>query len=179
MVCDICSKNEATVHLTEIINNEVTKLHLCENCAREKASEMEEHFGLADLLGGLADFGVQVEPGEMSKLKCPNCGFTYMDFKKIGRLGCGECYDAFKKNLAPLLKRIHGSDQHYGKAPLKAQKAVKVRDDIQGLRTRLQKAVEMEEFEEAAKIRDQIKELEKKITKKKENSNNEDRRTAK
>jgi len=170
MVCDICGKNETTVHLTEIINNEVTKLHLCENCAREKASEMEEHFGLADLLGGMADFGVQAEPEEMSRLKCSNCGFTYMDFKKIGRLGCGECYEAFKKNLAPLLKRIHGSEQHYGKAPIKAQKAVKVRDDIQGLRARLHKAVEMEEFEEAAKIRDQIKGLEKNMDKKKENN---------
>jgi protein arginine kinase activator len=166
MLCDICGKNEATVHLTEIINNEVTKLHLCEECAKEKASEMEEHFGLAELLAGLADFGTQVEPGEMTRLKCQNCGFTYMDFKKIGRLGCGDCYDAFKKNLTPLLKRIHGSDQHYGKAPAKAQKAVKVRDDIQDLKNRLQKSVELEEFEEAARLRDQIKELEKKAHKK-------------
>jgi len=165
MLCDICGKNEATVHLTEIINNEVTKLHLCEECAKQKASEMEEHFGLADILAGLADFGGQLESDEMTKLKCLNCGFTYMDFKKIGRFGCGECYDAFKKNLAPLLKRIHGSDQHYGKAPSKAQKIVKVRDDIQELKARLQKAVEMEEFEEAAKLRDQIKELEKKVRK--------------
>jgi len=176
MLCDICGKSEATVHLTEIVNNEVTKLHLCEECAKQKASEMEEHFGLADLLTGLADFGGQLESDETAKLKCPNCGFTYMDFKKIGRLGCGECYDAFKKNLSPLLKRIHGcSDQHYGKAPPKAQKAVKVRDDIQELKGRLQKAVEMEEFEEAAKLRDQIKELEKKMEKKKDSKNKEGR----
>ncbi|MCM8782189.1 MAG: excinuclease ABC subunit B, partial [Candidatus Omnitrophica bacterium] len=85
MLCDICGKNEATVHLTEIINNEISKLHLCEECAKEKAYEMEEHFGLAELLGGLADFGVTLESQEMTKLKCHNCGFTYMDFKKIGR----------------------------------------------------------------------------------------------
>lgn len=166
MLCDICGKNEATVHLTEIVNNEITKLHLCEDCAREKAYEMEEHFGLAELLGGLADFGTKFESEDITKLKCPNCGFTYMDFKKIGRLGCGECYETFKKNLAPLLKRIHGSDQHYGKAPLKAQKVVKVRDDIQELKSRLQKAIQLEEFEDAAKLRDQIKELEKKMDKK-------------
>lgn len=168
MLCDICGKSEATVHLTEIVNKEVTKLHLCETCARSKASEMEEHFGLAELLGGLADFGVQLESEEVKKMKCPNCGFTYMDFKKIGRLGCGECYDTFSKNLTPLLKRIHGADQHYGKAPLKAKKIVKVRDDIQELKTLLQAAIHREEFEEAAKLRDQIKELEKKMEKKKE-----------
>jgi len=171
MVCDICGKNEATVHLTEIINNEVTKLHLCEECARAKASEMEEHFGLAELLGGLADFGTQLESGEMTKLKCPNCGFTYMDFKKVGRLGCGECYDAFRKNLTPLLKRIHGSEQHYGKAPIKAQKVVKVRDDIQELKALLEKAIMMEEFEEAARLRDQIKELERKMERKRTEKN--------
>ena len=165
MVCDICSKKEATVHLTEIINSEVTKLHLCEGCAKEKASEMEEHFGLAELLGGLADFGVKLESDQMAKIKCQSCGFSYMDFKKVGRLGCGECYEAFGKNLTPLLKRIHGSEQHYGKAPSKAKKAVKVRDDIQGLKAGLHKAIQMEEFEEAAKLRDQIKELEKKMNK--------------
>lgn len=166
MVCDICAKNEATVHLTEIINNEVTKLHLCEECATKKASEMEEHFGLAELLAGLADFGVKLESDEVSKLKCHNCGFGYMDFKKIGRLGCGECYDTFKKGMTPLLKRLHGADQHYGKAPLKAQKVIKVRDNIQELKSRLQKAVQMEEFEEAARLRDEIKELEKRMDKK-------------
>ncbi|MDD5449456.1 MAG: UvrB/UvrC motif-containing protein [Candidatus Omnitrophica bacterium] len=173
MLCDICGKNEATVHLTEIINNEVTKLHLCEECAKDKASEMEEHFGLAELLAGLADFGGKLESDEMTKLKCPNCGFTYMDFKKIGRLGCSECYTAFKKNLAPLLKRIHGADQHYGKAPIKAQKAAKVRDDAQALRASLQKAIELEEFEEAAKLRDQIKELEKKLENKRNKEGNQ------
>ena len=55
MRCDACKIRDATVHLTEIINNKVTKLHLCEQCAREKSQEMEEHFGLADLLSGLAD----------------------------------------------------------------------------------------------------------------------------
>jgi len=168
MQCDVCSKNEATVHLTEIVNNEVTKLHLCEQCARNKASEMEEHFGLAELLAGLADFGVQVESDEISKHKCPNCGFTYMDFKKVGRLGCSECYESFKKNITPLLKRIHGSDQHFGKAPAKAKKQVKIRDDIQDLKEKLQKAIQLEEFEEAAKLRDQIKDIEQKTSKKKE-----------
>jgi protein arginine kinase activator len=167
MLCDICGKNEATVHLTEIINNAVTKLHLCEECARNKASQMEEQFGLAELLGGLADFGLQIESEDMARLKCSNCGFTYMDFKKVGRLGCSECYDAFQKNLTPLLRRIHGSDQHYGKAPIKAKTAVKVRDDMQELKARLAKAVQMEAFEEAAKLRDQIRELEKKIDRKK------------
>src|SRR3989338_413061 len=125
MLCEICGRKEATVHLTEIVNEKVTKLHLCEDCAREKGSEMEEHFGLNDLLAGLADLGATIEPEMMETIKCPSCGFTYHEFKKVGRLGCGACYESFKKHLVPLLKRIPGSDRHVGKVPLMVGKTVK------------------------------------------------------
>lgn len=161
MLCEICGKKEATVHLTEIVNDKMTKLHLCEECAKEKGSEMEEHFGLNDLLAGLADLGATIEPEMMETIKCPACGFTYQDFKKVGRLGCGECYEAFKKHLAPLLKRIHGADRHVGKVPLMVGKTVKDTRTLQELKMRLEKAIQTEEFEEAARLRDQIKELEK------------------
>jgi protein arginine kinase activator len=111
---------------------------------------------------------------------------TFKDFKKLGRLGCGECYGAFRSFLGPLLKRIHGSNLHCGKAPVsrigkvlrrrvEARDARQVsgagreavsappapKDPVAALRIRLQKAVEAEAYEEAARLRDQIKELEK------------------
>ncbi len=162
MLCDICGKKEATVHLTEIINDKVTKLHLCEDCARDKGAEMEEHFGLSDLLAGLSDMGAPLEPEAVETIKCSNCGFTYQDFRKIGRLGCGECYESFKKQLAPLLKRIHGSDRHVGKIPLRIGKTAKDTKTLQELKMNMEKAIQMEEFEEAAKLRDKIREFEKK-----------------
>ena len=162
MLCDICGKNPATVHLTEIVDNQMTELHLCEECAREKSQQMEQQFGLSDLLAGLAEFGKPSKETEAVSVKCPKCGLTYADFKKIGRLGCGDCYITFKKYLGPLLKRIHGSNQHVGKSPLKVPKVLKKKIDLQELRNRLQKLIEQEAFEEAAKMRDQIKELEKK-----------------
>lgn len=162
MLCDICGKNLATVHLTEIIEDQMNELHLCEECARQKSEQMEQQFGLSDLLAGMAEIGKPSKEAETEILKCANCGLAYADFKKIGRLGCGECYTAFKKYLRPLLKRIHGSNQHVGKSPVKVTKAVKKRTDIQELRVKLQKVIEEEAFEEAAKLRDQIRELEKK-----------------
>ncbi len=163
MQCDVCGKREATVHLTEIINDQVTKLHLCEECAKEKGAEMEEHFGLNDLLAGLADLGQTIESKAAEPIKCPKCNFTYQNFTKIGRFGCGECYEAFKKHLTPLLKRIHGTDRHIGKVPLMAGKTVKDTKNMQELRAKLDKAIQAEEFEEAAKLRDRIKELEGKL----------------
>jgi protein arginine kinase activator len=162
MLCDLCGKNPATVHLTEIVDNQMTELHLCEDCAREKSSQMEQEFGLADLLAGLAEFGKPQEEKDVVEIKCLQCNLTYADFKKIGRLGCSECYNTFRRYLSPLLKKIHGSNRHLGKSPMKVAKVTRKRLDLQELRTRLAKAVEAEEFEEAAKIRDQVKELEKK-----------------
>ncbi len=57
MMCDICGKKKATVHLTEIVDEQMSEMHLCEECARQKSVQMEQQFGLADLLAGLADFG--------------------------------------------------------------------------------------------------------------------------
>lgn len=163
MLCDICNKNQATVHLTEIINDQMNELHLCEECARQKSSQMEQQFGLSDLLAGMVDFGKATKEKDQEdiSLKCPNCALTYADFKKIGRLGCSECYPTFKKFLGPLLKRIHGSSLHVGKSVFKSAKTPKKKLDLQNLRLALQKAIEDEEFEKAADIRDQIKELEK------------------
>jgi len=164
MLCDICGKNPATVHLTEIIDDQMNELHLCEECARQKSAQMEQQFGLSDLLAGMAEFGKPdtKETETLTTVKCANCGLTFADFKKIGRLGCGECYNSFRRYLGPLLKRIHGSGQHLGKSPLKVTKVLKKRTDLQELRAKLQRTIETEAFEEAAKIRDQIKELERK-----------------
>lgn len=164
MLCDVCHKIEASVHLTEIINDKVMKLNLCEECAMKKSAEMEEHFGLGELLAGLTEFGESVKAPARGvvKIKCPNCGLTYTDFKRRGRLGCSECYNAFQSKLTPLLKRLHGSEHHVGKVPIKVPNDIKAEavSKLQELRLKLKKAIAIEEFEEAAKLRDQIRDLE-------------------
>ncbi len=175
MLCDECGKNKSTVHLTEIVNDQITKLNLCESCAKQKGADAEQHFGIADLLAALSDVEAHAPhpaPGSPAmptgKVKCQNCGMTYEDFKKIGRLGCSQCYGAFKASLTPLLKRIHGSNQHLGKTPnpefTKEMKvSYKLHEELVNVKDELQKAVRREEFEEAAALRDKIKFLEKKI----------------
>lgn len=168
MLCDICAKFPATVHLTEIIDEQMNELHLCEECARTKSAAMESQFGLSDLLAGMVDFEKPSnKEEEIVSLKCPACGLTYADFKKIGRLGCAECYNVFRKYLAPLLKRIHGSNQHVGKSLSKVKpsgfgpgRVYKKKADLQELKDQLQQAIQKEAFEEAARLRDKIRELE-------------------
>jgi len=160
MKCDLCEK-KATVHLTEIVDEQITEMHLCEDCAREKSVQMEQQFGLADLLAGLSDFGKTVKEVEKVKLKCPNCSMTYDDFRKFGRLGCSQCYEAFKAHLSTLLKKIHGSNQHVGKTPAKMPSFKKKKiEDLQEMKKQLVAAIQMEDFEKAARLRDNIRELE-------------------
>ena len=161
MLCELCKQTQATVHLTEIINDQMTELHLCEACANQKGAQVESHFGLSDLLSGLADFSKTQEPEEVSNKACPMCGMTYDDFRKVGRLGCAECYPTFKRSLGNLLKRIHGSPLHLGKSPMRLVKPAKVaKTELLELKRKLERAIEGEEFEEAAKLRDQIRRLE-------------------
>jgi len=175
MTCDLCSKNDAAVHLTEVINNQTRELHLCESCARKKGEETQQFFtgGLAELLAGLSDFGAKLPGGAaVQAIHCPQCGLTYEDFKKLGRLGCDECYDAFRRVLGPLLKRIHGSTQYLGKLPpvtaaaktktkaLPAAAAPDPKQDLAKLKEQLRAAVAAESFEEAARLRDRIRVLE-------------------
>jgi len=100
MLCQICGKNEATVEFTEIVNDQVKQLHLCDQCAKKKGVEMEQHFGVADFLAGMS--GPGRAPHDPS-LKCDKCGMTFDDFQRIGRLGCGNCYSAFRESLLPLI----------------------------------------------------------------------------
>ncbi len=174
MQCDICGKKKATVHLTEIVDEQMSEMHLCEECARQKSVQMEQQFGLADLLAGLADMGKgpakDASPGAKTMtLTCSKCGLNYDDFRKFGRLGCGHCYISFHEQLDALLKKIHGSNHHFGKVIVtKAKKfpsGVKSKkDDLASLRQDLQDAIHGEDFEKAALIRDKIRELEKKET---------------
>ena len=75
-------------------------------------------------------------------------------------MGCSECYTTFKRSLASLLKRIHGSTHHLGKAPATLGKPAKSRSELLEIKRRLERAIEMEEFEEAAQLRDEIRHLE-------------------
>jgi protein arginine kinase activator len=166
MKCSLCKKREATIHLTEVINDKVKKLHICEECAQNKSMEMQSHFGLTDLLSGLMDFGPSIPgqgPAADASVKCSGCGMTYPDFQKRGKLGCGKCYDTFAKDLSSLLQKINGSDRHTGKMPFRGRDNLEEQKSVQRLKNELSELVRNEEFEKAALLRDKIRELEEKI----------------
>ncbi len=86
MLCDICHKSSATVHLTEIVSGQAKELHICSTCAKQKTTDFKEQLNIPDLLSGFLGASTSAK---RRVLKCPMCGLTYGQFKKDGRLGCG------------------------------------------------------------------------------------------
>ena len=171
MMCEECGKAPATVHIERIINGRKMTMHLCRDCAQRSGLMtlgmlFQPSFSINSLLS--AFLGSQLEalpatgPGAEGP-RCPVCGMSYRDFARVGRLGCSRCYQVFEDRLEPLLRRIHGSDTHVGKAPAGAGEKARMRRQLEDLRKQLSRAVSDEAYEEAAKIRDRIKEVEAKL----------------
>lgn len=171
MLCDVCHTQKATVHLTEIVNGQVAKLNMCEYCAKKKGNQVEQHFGIADLLQGLVETENPTPLQVGRRIKCANCGMTYEDFKHLGRLGCGNCYLAFHENLLPLLKRVHGAQKHKGKVVDGSEKNIKqssantktyTSKELDEMKAMLHSYIQKEMYEDAAQLRDQIRKIESK-----------------
>jgi len=148
--CDLCTK-PATVHLTQIVNNKVHKVDLCEECAQAKGVTDPSGFSLADLL-----LKASLNPEAPSGLRCESCGFTQADFKKHGRFGCPSCYSVFKGMVEPMLDSMHKGTAHSGKVPQKALARKSLHDRISKLELDLSEAIKSERYEDAARCRDEI-----------------------
>jgi protein arginine kinase activator len=165
MLCQICQKNDATIHLTEITDGVRAEMHICEHCAAEQDISVKTHIPINELLSNL--LAVQPTDDELSdpsemKLSCPVCGSTLDQFRKEGLLGCAYDYEVFGKMLSPLIEKAHnGKTTHCGKVPSRTPKDSKKQMKLLNLRQRLETAVHNEDYELAAKLRDEIERGEK------------------
>ena len=157
MLCCICKEKEATVHLTQIAGDKMQKVDLCEDCAKTKGVNDPTGFSLADLLLGLGASQEIEQAAGGAEVRCPSCGFSQADFKKAGRLGCAECYRTFAEPLEGLLKTMHKGTRHVGKVPVALRQDRDTSDRLKALQKKLAKAIEAENFEQAAVLRDEIK----------------------
>lgn len=166
MICNVCGTKEATIHLTEVVNGQMSEVHICESCAEEKGTEFKTYFNFGDLLAGVPGLEGLIEGlGKKTALVCKDCGMNYEEFGKSGRLGCAECYRSFQKPLAVVIKQVQRADFHVGKKPSRVAKEVRNVHDLRQLQEKLRKSIQLEQFEEAARLRDEIKQVEEKAKK--------------
>ena len=193
MLCSNCGKNEANVHYTHIINGEKTEYNLCDECAKKLGIDEMDFSMPISFSNFLGDFFEEdsLLPSFSGNMitKCPKCGLTYDEFAKNGKFGCGDCYETFADRIESVLKNLHGSAKHRGRAPQRlAEKTSKLTEkdekenknnikvenkplvdktmeQIDKLNNDIKLAIKEERYEDAAKIRDEIKKLEEKKNK--------------
>jgi protein arginine kinase activator len=156
MDCEKCQKTPATVHLTQVVDGEVRKLHLCEECARESGVDLQGPMAIADLLLGMGKPAKPESAGGDGGTACPRCRLRQADFKKTGRLGCPACYETFAAELGGLVRAMHRSEQHAGKIPRSQEARVRASAEAAMLQRELDRAVAAEQFERAAELRDRL-----------------------
>lgn len=159
MKCELCN-NEATVFYTQAIQGGQKKICLCEACADDRGLTDPGSFSMVDIL--MDDIPQQAEPVADATVvaQCSHCGFTLEDYRKVGRLGCSQCYTAFRGEIIPALAKMHHGNKHQGKAPVGMAASIERSHKLKAMKIDLKKAVSEEDFEAAAQLRDRIKELE-------------------
>lgn len=179
--CQICGA-PATVHLTQIINGKMRKIHLCEKCAAKhnatelpliKFAEMitKKLFGEKlgkEILEGTAK-AFSEKDLKLGKL-CPKCGMSESELEKHERFGCPQCYETFAESLNALLPKIqHANAAPEGSAPAPVASAKKRKAapevSVEALEQALREAVSKEDYKLAATLRDQIAALKNKPAK--------------
>lgn len=153
MQCEVCQASEATVHLKQVFEGGVKTIHVCQACAEKGGFNVQSPISMMDFLFGLDMQGKNQAPAQ-DKV-CPACRMKFSDFRRLSRLGCGECYKAFAEDLSPLLDSIQEGPRHRGKVPARERVSV----EIGNLDKALKAAVAAQNFEEAARLRDQIRAL--------------------
>ena len=177
MLCDWCKKNEATIHIQEIVDGEKKAVHICGECASAKAQEQGKGilglgpFNLAEMLYNLAaqkeaiDTAEDAQPVEglvnQGLSSCPECHWSLEDLRKRGRLGCPHCYDYFRPIIAGVLPNMHRGKMHVGKQPGTEDPELcrdhaRQRLELMNLQKELDEVIQREEYERAAELRDKI-----------------------
>ena len=154
MLCDACKEKEATVHLTQMVNDDVKKVHLCEDCATASGLSANNPAFLTDVLLGLGGQRAQEEAGPDKT--CSVCQMHLSDYRKTSRLGCQNCYTAFESELASIIESVQKGGAHVGKCPSRLPGKAQEKESLAELEKALETAVAEEHYEEAARIRDRL-----------------------
>ena len=163
MLCEKCLKNHATTHIKSVINGVVYEMNLCSECAQKSGYGNIGHNSLSEMLASMLGEGM-VKRLSHDEKSCSFCKTSFADIAKTGKVGCANCYEEFKSELLPYLKRIHDATKHTGKVPNSAPLIVRPQEEsVEALKAKLASLVAEEKYEEAAVIRDKIKEKESEI----------------
>ena len=149
MICEICGKRTATVHVKTTINGVYTEKHMCASCAKEYDNEL-------DLLTPAGIIYSMFNNTPMKSKRCSNCGTSIKEFQQTGYLGCSKCYTEFGDVIEPVIRRVQGNTAHVGRVPTPVTKPTTEKDRLM---MELEQAIRVEDYKKAAVLRDKIKSI--------------------
>ena len=159
MKCDKCGA-PSVYHSTYIINGVSQSTRLCRDCAIKEGVFTNQKTNLFDDL--FSSFSDLLGYEKVENIVCPVCKTSLKEFKSTAKLGCANCYEAFREEIKNVVKRIAPFEKHNEEViktkPTK-QKLTKA-EQIALLREDMKLAVSEERYEDAAKIKKQITKLE-------------------
>lgn len=190
MLCDICKKNEATIHIKEMHNNQWKSINLCAECAKINESGMNPpELDITNMLLNITKAvnkkssspKTPAPPApqnaeQMPLVHCPVCNWSQEDIRKNnGKLGCPSCYKSFSSILNQVLSDIQKGTVHTGKQSSKATRSGRMTFNykLSTLEKRLAGHIANEQYEDAAKVRDAIRDLKEQYRKLEEDNTND------
>ncbi len=162
MQCDRCGK-PSVYHSTLIVNGVSQTTNLCRDCAiKEGVFNSAPTSIFDDMFSAFADF---MPFEKVQDITCPVCKMTLREFKNTSKLGCPNCYDAFREEISNIIGRIAPYSTHKVESLTQTKektnkKATTKEEKIKQLREDMALAVKEERYEDAGKIKKQIKRLE-------------------
>lgn len=157
MICEHCHQRQASIYITEMINNSKVQTHVCPICAKKAQEKAYNQDSFQQFLTGLLKLqGNDIKELNNSNKVCGICGCTLDEFRKSSKLGCENCYEVFGPYIGQLIKRVQSANNHTGKLPKRMNKVEILSEKIEEVEQRLKLALMQEDYHEAARLRDKL-----------------------
>ena len=156
MKCTKCGLREARTEVLQRHNNNIEKIYLCDECAKNFKPDVGifDDYNFLDklingspmgLVTGLNDLFGMPTP---HTLICPDCKTTSEEFLKTGFVGCPRCYEVFEPLVLQTVKKLQQADRHVGKSP----NGVAAQDETERLKSELQQAFDNGDYERVTEL---------------------------
>lgn len=164
MKCENCQTNEAIIHVTKGSGFQKFDKYLCEDCANASfdvgITQNDAPSNIHQLLKALSNMQRKQYRDRPVK-RCETCGSSLDVILKHAKFGCADCYRTFPEATREIIARVQSNQvKHIGAVPAKAEAHLKIKQQIDTLKSELDVLIEQQNFEEAVVVRDKIRALE-------------------
>ena len=162
MICDLCKKNNAVIHIEKQAGDNRSQMRICCDCAGLDGMSPENlsSESINKLISELA-IGLPADSQQEQKV-CTQCECSLEELQRTDKAGCSTCYDELINAVVMPKWQKPPYFKHIGKTPYTLKSLDEDRvfhetpNQIQLLKEKLNASISQEDYEEAARLRDEI-----------------------